>query len=115
MLVERMKHFLLLLMIVAAVKVLRLILLVHVGSFHSFASLLPVHLGLHLGHMSVLVSMHLSATEAILQILAHPHHTNVVASWRIDSRTLVASLKLIETTRPALCLMVPIGNVASLE
>ena len=112
---ERVEHLLLLLVIIAAVEVLRLILLIHVGSFHSLPRLLPMHLHLHLSHMGVLMTMDLCTSQAILQILTHTHHSNVVASWRINSRALIASLKLVETTRSALRLVVPIGNVPTLK
>ena len=84
MLMERLQHLLLLLVVVAAVQVLRLVLLVKVLCFHTFVGLLPVQLHLHVGQVRRLVIVEGRVGEAVLQILAHSHHPDVVARWRVD-------------------------------
>lgn len=77
MLVEGVKHFLLLLVVVAPVNLLSLVLGVQLCTrLHSVLSFFRVHLGLHVGDVG-LVRMRgvlVSPDEVARQVLAHPHH-----------------------------------------
>ena len=87
LLVERMQHFLLLLLIIASVNVFRLILLgqLCVGFYAISGFLLLIDLSLHVGQMGLLLVRLLGGrAEAAWQILTHTNHASVVARWGID-------------------------------
>ena len=84
MLVERMQHFLLLLLIIASVNVFRLILLgqLCVGFYAISGILLLIDLCLHVGQMGLLlVLLCRRRSEATRQILTHSNHASVVTRW----------------------------------
>lgn len=111
MLLERVDHFLLLLLIVAIVQVFRRVLLLHVRlRFHTLG-VATSDLRLHVCQVRLV-----RAVEPVLQVLAHAHHACVVTSRRVDLRALSTPLKLVETTWPSFTgVLATIVYVSSLE
>ena len=115
---ERMDHFLLLLVIVAIVNMFRSILLVQFRiCFDSICCLITVlaHLRLHVGKMGLMDL--LLACKTALQVLAHSDHARKITRRGVNMGSLIASLKLIETTRTPFALIMEdaILNASSLE
>ena len=119
---ERVNHFLLLLMIVAIVQVLRLVLLVQFCTrFQTLVRVLTAQLSLHVCQVRLL-GVWMGLSQAALQILTHANHARVISRWTVNLRPLCAPLKFIETTRSSFTGIgrptsrpVAIGNVTTLE
>lgn len=117
---ERVNHFLLLLMIVAIVQVLRLVLLVQFCTrFQTLVRVLTAQLSLHVCQVRLL-RVWMGLSQAALQILTHANHARVISRWTVNLRPLCAPLKFIETTRSSFTGIGPtspvaIGNVTTLE